>query len=77
NDFDRWFDVLNNEPRDVTDLLVPPPDSYFKPIPVSDQVNKVANSGADLHVEVAPKDFKQAQSGQSAKTLDDDQPSLF
>ncbi|MEM1378289.1 MAG: SOS response-associated peptidase, partial [Pseudomonadota bacterium] len=46
NDFDRWFDVLNNEPRDVTDLLVPPPDSYFKPIPVSDQVNKVANSGA-------------------------------
>ena len=75
-DFDRWLDVKNNEPKHVTDLLVPPPKNYFAPLPVSDLVNKVANSGPEVQKRVEPKDFGKAANA-DAEPTQTDQPSLF
>ncbi|OAP40612.1 hypothetical protein AU381_01500 [Sinorhizobium glycinis] len=50
----RWLDCRTREPRDIADLLVPPPEDFFEAIPVSDRVNNVANVGPDLQDEVAP-----------------------
>ncbi len=47
-DFDRWLDCLNNEPRDVADAMRPVEPGFFEVIPVSDRVNKVANDDAGL-----------------------------
>ena len=47
-DFTRWLDCLNQEPRHVADLLKPAPDDYFEAIAVCDLVNKVANTGPEL-----------------------------
>ncbi|WP_394688655.1 SOS response-associated peptidase [Hoeflea sp.] len=47
-DFSRWLDCLNQEPRHVADLMVPAPDDYFEAVRVSDLVNKVANSGPEV-----------------------------
>ena len=47
-DFSRWLDCLNQEPRHVADLMQPAPDGYFEAIRVSDLVNKVANSGPEV-----------------------------
>ncbi len=46
--FARWLDCRSNEPRDVADLLQPVEPDYFEAIPISDKVNKVANSGPDV-----------------------------
>ncbi|OBZ96112.1 hypothetical protein ADU59_07020 [Pararhizobium polonicum] len=51
-DFARWLDCRTQEPRDVADLLAPADDDYFEVIAVSDRVNKVANTGADLQTPV-------------------------
>jgi putative SOS response-associated peptidase YedK len=51
-DFDRWLDCKTLEPRDVKDLLQPVEDGYFKAIPISDSVNKVANSGPEIQREI-------------------------
>jgi putative SOS response-associated peptidase YedK len=49
---------VTQEPRDVADLMTPADDDYFDVIAVSDRVNKVANTGADLqnpvHVAARP-----------------------
>lgn len=55
-DRDRWLDTSANEPRNVADLLGPVADDYFEAIPVSDQVNAVANQGPDLQNPVAIAD---------------------
>lgn len=47
-DFDRWMDCKSQEPRDIVDLLVPANDEFFECIPISDAVNKVANSGPEI-----------------------------
>jgi len=47
-DFSRWLDCLNQEPRDVADLLTGAEPGFFEAIPVSDKVNKVTNAGPDL-----------------------------
>lgn len=47
-DFSRWLDCLNQEPRHVSDLMAPAPEDYFEAIRVSDLVNKVANSGPEV-----------------------------
>jgi putative SOS response-associated peptidase YedK len=46
--FDRWLDCRNYEPREVADLFAPVDDGFFEAIPVSDKVNKVINCGADI-----------------------------
>ncbi|WP_417409783.1 SOS response-associated peptidase [Hoeflea sp.] len=47
-DFSRWLDCLNQEPRHVADLMGPAPDDCFEAVRVSDLVNKVANSGPEV-----------------------------
>lgn len=54
-DFARWLDCRGREPRDVADLLRPAPVGTFEPIPVSDLVNKVANTGPELQDRIEPK----------------------
>ena len=49
-DFDRWLDCKNSEPRDVADLTHAVEDGFFEAIAVSDRVNKVANTGPDVQV---------------------------
>ncbi len=53
-DFARWLDCRTQEPRDVADLLQPPEQGLFEAIPVSDRVNKVANTGPELQQRVEP-----------------------
>ena len=58
--FSRWLDCVGNEPRDVADIARPVEPGFFEAIPVSDLVNKVANSGPALQepveaVEVPPE----------------------
>ncbi|WP_245926615.1 SOS response-associated peptidase [Breoghania corrubedonensis] len=48
-DFERWLDTSHTEPRDVKDLLSPPPDDLFTAVPVSTRVNAVRNDDGDLH----------------------------
>jgi putative SOS response-associated peptidase YedK len=47
-DFSRWLDCRSNEPREVADLLQPADPGFFEAIPVSDKVNKVANTGPEI-----------------------------
>lgn len=54
SDFGRWLDCRTQEPRDVADLMRPPEEGLFEAIPVSDKVNKVANTGPDLQERVEP-----------------------
>ena len=56
-DFSRWLDCRTQEPRDVADLLKGAPEGYFEMIPVSDKVNKVANTTPDVQDRVEPKPF--------------------
>lgn len=51
-DFERWLDCVNNEPRDVVDLMRPVEEGFFEAIPVSDAVNKVANTGPEIQEQV-------------------------
>jgi len=62
--FSRWLDCVRNEPRDVADIVQPVEPGFFEAIPVSDKVNKVANSGPELQerverAEPRPEDAKE------------------
>lgn len=59
-DFERWLDCRTQEPRDVAHLMRTPEEGFFEAIPVSDRVNKVANTGPDLQ--------ERAEAEQSAAT---------
>ncbi len=47
-DFDTWLDCRTQEPRDVAHLMRAAEQGFFEAIPVSDRVNKVANTGPEL-----------------------------
>lgn len=51
-DYSRWLDCRNQEPREVADLMVPAPDDFFEAVPVSDKVNAVRNVGPELQTPV-------------------------
>jgi putative SOS response-associated peptidase YedK len=53
-DFARWLDCVNYEPRDVADLMRPVEPEFFEAIPVSDKVNKFANTGPEIQERVDP-----------------------
>lgn len=53
-DFSRWLDCKTQEPREVSDLLQPVEEDFFEAIPVSDLVNKVANTGPEIQQAVDP-----------------------
>ncbi|MFN4274064.1 MAG: SOS response-associated peptidase [Aliihoeflea sp.] len=44
DDFSRWLDSSGQSPADVAELLRPAPDTLMEAVPISDRVNKVANS---------------------------------
>ncbi|GAB5506528.1 MAG: SOS response-associated peptidase [Rhizobiaceae bacterium] len=71
-DFPRWLDCVNNEPRDVADLLQPVQPDFFEAIPVSDKVNKFSNTGPEIQDRVEPKTepAKPAEKGRDADQLD-------
>jgi putative SOS response-associated peptidase YedK len=51
-DFERWLDCVRHEPRDLWDLLRPADPGFFEAVPVSDQVNKVTNTGPGIQERV-------------------------
>ena len=52
--FERWLDVDHHGPDEVADLLHPPADDWWRPVPVSPRVNKVGNDGPENLAEVEP-----------------------
>ncbi|MGB8817933.1 MAG: SOS response-associated peptidase [Rhizobiaceae bacterium] len=46
--FDRWLNTAEFEPRQVADLLTAAEPGFFDAIPVSEKVNKVANTGPEI-----------------------------
>lgn len=74
-DFARWLDCINNEPRDVADITQPVEPGFFDAIPVSDKVNKVANTSPDIQerAEVAEEPPQKPK----PKSAGDDQLKLF
>jgi putative SOS response-associated peptidase YedK len=73
-DFSRWLDCRTQEPRDVADLMRPVEADFFEAVPVSDLVNKVANTGPDLQRRVEPSEAAQPTRKAPAKA---DQLTLF
>ncbi|TIS58121.1 MAG: SOS response-associated peptidase [Mesorhizobium sp.] len=75
-DFARWLDCRTQEPRDVLDLLKPAEPDFFEAIPVSDLVNKVANTGPEIQERgiVGPQPEKVRRQKPGA---DDNQMTLF
>jgi putative SOS response-associated peptidase YedK len=75
-DFARWLDCRTQEPRDVLDLLKPAEPDFFEAIPVSDLVNKVANTGPEIQergiVGARPERARRQKPG-----ADDNQMTLF
>ena len=71
----RWLDCRTQEPRNVADLLRPADDGYFEAIPISDRVNKVANTGPELLEKVSvvtnnePKPQKSAADDRQIRLL--------
>ena len=70
---DRWLDCMNSEPCDVVDLLQPVPEDFLEAVPVSELVNKVANSGPAVQVPIELEEPEEANS----KKPDDDQLTMF
>ena len=75
-DFARWLDCRTQEPRHVLDLLKPAEPDFFEAIPVSDLVNKVANTGPEIQERgtVSPQAEKPRRQKPGA---DENQMSLF
>ncbi|MEL6946687.1 MAG: SOS response-associated peptidase, partial [Pseudomonadota bacterium] len=68
-DFERWLNCRDNGPSDVADLMAPADDLFFRVIPVSDAVNKVANGGPEVQERVEP-----ARRHASPKAKPNDEP---
>jgi len=51
-DYARWLDCVNYEPRDMADLLRPAEPGFFEAVPVSSKVNKVDNTGPEIQERV-------------------------
>ena len=75
-DFSRWLDCVNYEPRHVADLLRPAPAGFFEAVPVSDRVNKVTNMGPELQERIEPSAATPPQSSRP-KPGDTGQLELF
>ncbi len=76
-DFARWLDCKRQEPRDVKDLMVAPPDDLFEAVPVSDLVNKVANTGPEIQAPVRLDAEPTPPEPKQTEKPDDGQMSLF
>lgn len=74
--YSRWLDCMDNEPRDIADIIQPVVSGFFETIPVSNLVNKVANVGPQLHdrVEISEEEASASQAGEKQAS---NQLSLF
>ncbi|MGY6707412.1 MAG: SOS response-associated peptidase [Rhizobiaceae bacterium] len=61
DDFTRWLDCISNEPASIADLLRPAPDDLMEAVPISDKVNKVANSGPDILEPISLEDTPEVE----------------
>lgn len=72
--FERWLNCRDHPPAGVADLLTARNEGLFEPVPVSDRVNKVVNTGPDIQAPVplipAPLPAGEPPAGPA-------QPSLF
>lgn len=83
--FERWLNCRDFGPGEVADLMRPAGDDVFEAIPVSDKVNKVANTTPDVQDRVPPHPSPSPRSPlaetRASHDKDDDegpaQPSLF
>lgn len=77
-DFSRWLDCHTQEPRHVADLMRPAEPDLFEAIPVSDLVNKVANTGPEIQERaLMPEGRRTEQAGRRKPRPDNAQMSLF
>lgn len=76
-DFSRWLDCRRLEPRDVADIMRPAEPGLFEAIPVSDLVNKVANTGPEIQARVAAVETVVAAEPKRRPPPDDGQLSLL
>lgn len=80
-DYDRWLDCRGQEPRDVADLMEPVEPDFFEAIPVSDKVNKFANTSPDIQERIDPSSVIPAKPARAVKAPQpappDDQLKLF
>jgi len=53
-DFSRWLDCKTQEPRKIVDLMRPAQDDFFEAVPVSNLINKVANTGPEVQATAQP-----------------------
>ncbi len=78
--FEEWLDCRTREPRDVAHLTGPPQEGLYEAIPVSDLVNKVANTGPQIQKEAPPAaqpPAKPSTPARPAKSAKPDQFDLF
>lgn len=73
-DYSVWLDCRTREPRDVAHLLQPVEPGFFETIPVSDKINKVANTGPEVQ---APATHEPPEAPKSRPKADDGQFDLF
>lgn len=66
-DFGRWLDCKTQEPRHVTDLMVPADKNFFEVIAVSDAVNKVANMGPEVQTPLTDEQIAFANTPEPVK----------
>ena len=76
-DFARWLDCKTQEPRHVADLMKPAQADFFEAIPVSDRVNKVANTGPDIQERAAEIMNEPKKSARAKQPEPDTQMKLF
>ncbi len=76
-DFSRWLDCRRLEPREVADLLRPAEPEFFEAIPISDLVNKVANTGPEIQERVSTRSLPAEKPKANSLPKDDGQLSLL
>mgnify|MGYP001347077707 FL=1 len=77
SDYARWLDCRSQEPRDVADLMRPAEPGFFEAIPISDKVNKVANTGPDIQAPIAVGEAPKAVASPEKAPKGDPQLKLF
>jgi putative SOS response-associated peptidase YedK len=76
--YERWLDCRTYEPRQVADLFAAVENDYFEWLPISDKVNKVANTSPDIQNSINLSDpVKPAQTKPEKKSASQGQMKLF
>jgi putative SOS response-associated peptidase YedK len=73
-DFSRWLDCRSHDGADVAGLLRPARDDRFEAVPVSDRVNRIADTSPEIQ---APVPLAETPPGGDKTNDFPDQPSLF